>query len=157
MQSRVIRIDNEVWVELQRRALPFEDTPNTVLRSVLGLTVNAGTNDDSGGDVMDIRVSKLRVLVGGAAPLEVQPNKTNNFKILSDHGTKFSYIYPQKRRLKVEIRKAWVDKIGITVWDHILEKGWFNAEPSVYYYLPDEDNNAYKIVANILARLRILH
>jgi len=158
MQSRVIRIDNEVWAELQRRACPFEDTPNTVLRKVLGLTVNAGSNDDSGGNVMNIRVSKLITLVGGA-PLVVQSITSDNdiVSILSNHGTKFGYIYPQRRRLKVEIRKDWAVKAGLTGWDHWLENGWFNAGPSVYWYLPDEDIDAYKRVANILATLRIIH
>jgi restriction system protein len=32
-----IRIDNEVWNALKRRAEPFEDTPNTVLRRLLRL------------------------------------------------------------------------------------------------------------------------
>ena len=33
----VIRIDDEVWKELQRRAVPLIDTPNSVLRKLLGL------------------------------------------------------------------------------------------------------------------------
>lgn len=32
-----IRIDDEVWGELKQRAIPLEDTPNDVLRRVLGL------------------------------------------------------------------------------------------------------------------------
>ena len=32
-----IRIDNEVWSALKRRAEPLEDTPNTVLRKLLRL------------------------------------------------------------------------------------------------------------------------
>ncbi len=32
-----IDIDDEVWKELQKRAIPFEDTPNSVLRKLLGL------------------------------------------------------------------------------------------------------------------------
>ena len=32
---RVIRVDDEVWRALQKKALPFEDTPNSVLRRVL--------------------------------------------------------------------------------------------------------------------------
>jgi hypothetical protein len=35
--SKLIRIDAEVWAELQRRARPLEDTPNSVLRRVFGL------------------------------------------------------------------------------------------------------------------------
>jgi negative regulator of replication initiation len=34
---KVIRIDNEVWGALQKRATPLADTPNSVLRRVLGL------------------------------------------------------------------------------------------------------------------------
>lgn len=33
----VIRIDSDIWSELQRRAVPLVDTPNTVLRRLLGL------------------------------------------------------------------------------------------------------------------------
>lgn len=33
----VIRIDDEVWEALRSRATPFEDTPNRVLRRLLGL------------------------------------------------------------------------------------------------------------------------
>ena len=33
----VIRIDDEVWKELQKRAQPLIDTPNSVLRKLLGL------------------------------------------------------------------------------------------------------------------------
>jgi len=32
---RVIRIDDDVWRALQRKAMPFEDTPNSVLRRIL--------------------------------------------------------------------------------------------------------------------------
>jgi hypothetical protein len=32
---RVIRVDDDVWRALQKKALPFEDTPNSVLRRAL--------------------------------------------------------------------------------------------------------------------------
>jgi hypothetical protein len=35
--SRSIEVDDEVWAELQRLAVPLVDTPNTVLRRLLGL------------------------------------------------------------------------------------------------------------------------
>ncbi|MFE1397226.1 hypothetical protein ACFW53_04720 [Nocardiopsis dassonvillei] len=35
--SQVIRVDDEVYAALQERAQPFVDTPNDVLRRVLGL------------------------------------------------------------------------------------------------------------------------
>ena len=47
MRSRVIRIDEEVWAELQRRARPFEDNPNAVIRKVLGLPAQVVVKQDS--------------------------------------------------------------------------------------------------------------
>lgn len=35
--SRTIRVDDEVYTQLQSRAEPFVDTPNSVLRRLLGL------------------------------------------------------------------------------------------------------------------------
>src|SRR5262245_53475552 len=32
---RVIRVDDDVWRALQKKALPFADTPNSVLRRIL--------------------------------------------------------------------------------------------------------------------------
>src|SRR5437879_5959948 len=34
---KAIRIDDEVWATLQKKARAFEDTPNSVLRRVLGI------------------------------------------------------------------------------------------------------------------------
>lgn len=34
---KAIRIDDDVWVALQKKANAFEDTPNSVLRRVLGI------------------------------------------------------------------------------------------------------------------------
>ncbi len=34
---RTIRIDEDVWKALQRKAIPFEDNPNSVLRQILGV------------------------------------------------------------------------------------------------------------------------
>ena len=52
--AKVIRIDDEVWAELQKRARPLEDTPNSVLRRVFGLP-EEGTETDK----TDIRITKL--------------------------------------------------------------------------------------------------
>lgn len=35
--TRTIRVDLEVWAELKKRAEPLEDTPNAVIRRLLGL------------------------------------------------------------------------------------------------------------------------
>lgn len=45
--SPTIRIDEEVFEELKRHAEPFIDTPNTVLRRVLGLAETTGSRDDN--------------------------------------------------------------------------------------------------------------
>jgi hypothetical protein len=52
----VIRVDDEVWRELQKRAEPLVDTPNSVLRKLLGLT-----GDKVGGEekVIEIELSNL--------------------------------------------------------------------------------------------------
>jgi Mrr restriction endonuclease-like protein len=39
---RAIRIDDEVWGALQKKASAFEDTPNSVLRRVLGIDKKNG-------------------------------------------------------------------------------------------------------------------
>ena len=55
--SKVIRIDAQVWAELQRRA-PLEDTPNSVLRRVFGLP-----EDSAGPARLEPRVTRLLTLV----------------------------------------------------------------------------------------------
>ncbi|WP_304455447.1 hypothetical protein [Nocardiopsis sp. YSL2] len=50
--SHVIRIDDEVYAELQRRAQPFVDTPNDVLRRILEL--NAPAAEPSTVDTVDV-------------------------------------------------------------------------------------------------------
>jgi hypothetical protein len=41
---QTIRIDPDVWLALQQRAVPFVDTPNDVLRRLLGLGDQSGLN-----------------------------------------------------------------------------------------------------------------
>ena len=52
----VIRVDDEVWKELQRRAEPLVDTPNSVLRKILGFTGDKGSNKEK---VIEIEPSTL--------------------------------------------------------------------------------------------------
>ena len=156
---RVIRIDEEAWAELQQRARPFEDTPNTVLRRVLGLPEETRGTHNSDKDVMDERVQKLIVLVGGSGERRPAIRRTpdGSFAIPSEGGKTFGYIYPQKRRLKVEIRKDWAERTRLNNWDHELPNGWFNTGiSSVYWYIPDGDDNAYQRVARIISKLRTL-
>lgn len=73
-----VEIDHEVWTELQARAEPLVDTPNSVLRRVLGLT----------GDVDDpTTVPPLRT---GRAPVgSLLPESAYELpilRVLADHG-----------------------------------------------------------------------
>ncbi|MCY9784202.1 hypothetical protein KIK06_09880 [Nocardiopsis sp. EMB25] len=51
--SHVIRIDDEVYTELQKRAQPFVDTPNDVLRRALGLNAPTGEHGSAGTERSD--------------------------------------------------------------------------------------------------------
>ena len=52
----VIRVDDDVWRELQRRAVPLVDTPNSVLRKILGLTEDKVNSNER---VIEIELSDL--------------------------------------------------------------------------------------------------
>lgn len=52
----VIRVDDEVWKELQRRAEPLVDTPNSVLRRIFGLTGEKVSNEEK---VIEIQLNNL--------------------------------------------------------------------------------------------------
>lgn len=52
----VVRIDDEVWKELQKRAEPLVDSPNTVLRKIFGLDIK---EVDSNDKVIEIELSNL--------------------------------------------------------------------------------------------------
>ena len=52
----VIRVDEEVWKELQRRAEPLVDTPNSVLREILGIKGDKVSNEEK---VIEIEPSTL--------------------------------------------------------------------------------------------------
>ncbi len=52
-----IRIDEEVYAWLQKKAKPFEDTPNTVLRRVAGFTDSV-----QGEDEMEYRSEKSKLV-----------------------------------------------------------------------------------------------
>jgi hypothetical protein len=75
---KAIRIDEEVWAALQKKARAFEDTPNSVLRRVLGIDRANGkrraTNRAPRGartPQSEFRAPLLRVLyeAGGSAKM----------------------------------------------------------------------------------------
>ncbi len=53
----VIEIDDEVWGELQRKAVPLVDTPSTVLRRILGLDSQKQTTLQ--GAIVEIHLNNL--------------------------------------------------------------------------------------------------
>ena len=156
--SRVIRIDTEVWAELQRRAVPFTDNPNSVLRRVLGLRPNDVVNPygPTGDGGIDPRVVKLLQMVEGRvgqAPVAspTQTGKSHRFR--SNRGKVVALIHPQKRRLKIESSEQIARELGIITWDHWLKNGWWGEDNSVYWHTPNDDDDAYIRAANILEKL----
>ena len=157
--SRVVRIEEEVWAELQRRAIPFEDNPNSVLRRVLGLKNNELVRDSTGKDEMDSRLMKLVNMVGQSdgRHLKMRQNRSGYFGISSDEGKLFGFVYPQRKRLKVEVRKDWAEKVGRRDWEHELQNGWYNTGiSSVYWFIANDNEDAYHSVARLIKALRRL-
>lgn len=157
VSSRVIRIDQEVWAELQRQAIPFEDNPNSVLRRIFGLGQHGGSRSDgSGANDLDPRVAKLLQLVEALVghPVATSPTKSGqSYRFKSQRGKIVAFLYPQNRRLKVETSKQMATEAGINAWDHCLTKGWWGQHDSVYWYIPYNQDEAYEQVAGVLDRL----
>lgn len=154
--SKVIRIDDEVWASLEARVQGFGDNPNTVLRRVFGLEAgNVSVPLENTEDNMDDRVGKLLDLVtqdlGHRPPAHATKN---SFALRSEVGRVVVYVYSQKKRLNVETRKDLAEKLGIEGWNHEVKNGWHNSGiDSVYWYVPNGDEETYHRVARIIARL----
>ena len=155
--SRVIRIDQEVWSELQQRAVPFQDNPNSVLRRLLELTtIRASDSDGSRTDVPITRVRKLLRLVEPQTgkPLVISPTRTGqSYRFKSSRDKVVAFIHPQGRRLKVESSEQMATDAGINNWDHWLKNGWWRQDHSVYWLVPNDDEIAFDRVAVVLGRL----
>ena len=155
--TKVIRIDGEVWSALQRRAIPFQDNPNSVLRRILGLTSNAAaTANASVGINLDPRVTALLALVeaGVGQALVVSATKTGrSLQVRSKRGKLVAFIHQQIHRIKVESSEQMATGAGIDSWDHSLIKGWWGEDISVYWHTPNDDDDAYIRAANILEKL----
>jgi hypothetical protein len=146
--SKVIRIDGEVWAELQRRARPLEDTPNSVLRRVLGLP-----DEEAGAERLEPRVARLlglvQDLVGQMPQLEAA---RKGYSLLSRTGLVVADIRPQKERLRAEASKAVAEAAGLTTWDRQGSEGSYGG-PVVRWYAADEDDAAYQSLSTVLATL----
>jgi hypothetical protein len=149
MPSRVIRIDEEVWAELQRRARPLEDTPNSVLRRVFGLLEEA-LDDERGAD---IRLGRLLELVeealGGRPRLSPA---TKGYALLSETDKPVAFLRAQRGRVRVTVSKQSAEAAGLTDWHRERSDTDFRGG-SVSWYAPDGDQLAYQELASVLIRL----
>jgi len=146
--SRVIRIDERVWAELQKRARPLEDTPNSVLRRVFGL-LEEGTESDG----MDPRVTKLLQLVRESVGHMPQVDAVRRgYSVLSATGEAVAYIRPQKERLRIEASKEKAEKATLTNWDRERPDSLFGGL-GVRWYVPDGDDAAYQCATAVLEKL----
>ena len=146
--SKVIRIDAQVWTELQRQARPLEDTPNSVLRRVFGLP-----EDIAGPARLEPRVTKLLALVRdlvGQMP-DVEPAR-KGYAFLSSTGMVVADLRPQKERLRVEASKTVAETAGLTAWDREGSEG-FDSGRTVRWYAADSDDAGYQRLAGVLAQL----
>jgi hypothetical protein len=124
--AKVIRIDEEVWAELQKRARPLVDTPNSVLRRVFSLSEEGSETDET-----DIRITKLLKAVEESVgePTQVRRGR-KDYSFLSKTEEVVASIRPREQRLRIEIRKETALKLGLSGWDRERKKGFFG-EPSV--------------------------
>lgn len=152
--SRVIRIDDEVWAQLQQRARPLEDTPNSVLRRVFGL--NSERAEPEG---VDPRVSHLMEQVHGLAGATPGTEAVRKgYSVLSRSGISLAYIRPQRERLRLEASKECAERAGADDWDRERASGWAPRQvgaggPSVRWYAQDGDDAASQRLAAVLAKL----
>jgi hypothetical protein len=150
--AKVIRIDEEVWAELQKRARPLEDTPNLVLRRVFGLPEEGTENDKT-----DIRITKLLESVEDSVGETPQVRRgRKDYSFLSKTEEVVASIRPRPQRLRIETRKETALKMGLSGWDRERKKGFFG-EPSVRWYIPDGDEVAYQQAARLLEKLWLPH
>jgi len=78
------------------------------------------------------------------------PSDPNGFTLQAPKAFAWPLWQGSKKRLKIEVKKRWADKLGLTKSaDSISSKGNFT-EPAVYWYLaPDDDyvKNLGKVAA----------
>ena len=152
MPSKVIRIDEDVWTELQRRARPLEDTPNSVLRRVFGLPEEA-SDDESG---TEIRLETLLGLVAetvGKRP-RLSPAR-RGYAPLCVTNEPVAFLRAQRGRVRVTASKQSAEAAGLSDWHRERSDTDFRGG-SVSWYAPDGDRVAYQQAASVLVKLLTL-
>ena len=130
-----------------------------MLRKILGLPDKESSTNDLRSSEMDSRLMKLLNMVGQSdgRHLTIRQNRSGYFGISSDEGKVFGFVYPQRKRLKVEIRRDWAEKVGRQDWERELENGWYNTGiSSVYWFIDNDKEDAYHSVARLIKALRRL-
>jgi hypothetical protein len=146
--SRVIRIDDEVWVELQSRARPLEDTPNSVLRRVFGLPEQ--TSIEAGIDHRILRLLELLQEAVGTRPL-LSPAKKGH-ALLSATNEPIAFFRSQRDRLRVTVSRQSAEGVGLSDWHRERADIAFSGG-SVSWYAPDADDVAYQELTAVVAKL----
>ena len=67
-----------------------------------------------------------------------------------------SHILIQKKRLKMEVPRTLAEQAELSGWDRVLPRGWFNYDDSLYWYVPDRDDAAYRGAAEVVRKLYAL-
>lgn len=146
--SKVIRIDEQVWSELQKLATPLEDTPNSVLRRVLGLPQEAW-----GEEATEPRVGHLLGLVSGDSGETPQICRVKkDYSLLSKTEDVVACIRPQHQKLRIGVAKETAQLAGLEGWDREKTDGFFGG-PTVRWYIPDGDELGYRQAAALLEKL----
>jgi hypothetical protein len=146
--SKVIRIDEDVWSELQRRARPLEDTPNSVLRRVFNLPDEAADETET-----DPRIGRLLELLEGTVGKRLQLSPARRgFALLSANNEPVAFIRSQRDRLRVTASKQSAQDADLSDWHRERADTEFSGG-SVSWYAPDADEAAYQELVKVLTRL----
>jgi hypothetical protein len=146
--SKVIRIDEEVWGELQRRARPLEDTPNSVLRRVFNLPDEAPNETET-----DHRIGRLLELLEERVGkrLRLSPARKGS-ALLSANDEPVAFIRSQRDRLRVTASKQLAQDAKLSDWHRERADTEFSGG-SVSWYAPDADEPAFQELVKVLANL----
>jgi hypothetical protein len=133
---------------LQQRARPLEDTPNSVLRRLFGLSEEA-SNRAAADDRLSSLFELLEEIVG--RPPRLSPAR-KGYALLSGANESIAFIRSQRGRLRVTASKQSAQAAGLSDWHRERSDTDFSGG-SVSWYAPDGDDVAYREAASVLARL----
>jgi hypothetical protein len=159
---RTVTIDDDVWQELQKRARAFEDTPNTVMRRLIGLpetrsdSAPRSTESPIGeGPTLDAaRDPRLDALLSKAGLSNFSGGRVDGARWAGRLGTGpiVAYIAIQKKALKLEVKKRVAEERGLT-GDRVQPGGWFGIDASVFWYVRNSSLRDEDRAASVLQKL----